>query len=198
MTQPMPPPRVSPPTPVWETCPNGIASACGAAASPTSLRSAPPPTRAVAFAASIEIAFINERSSVSPPSDIEWPGRLWPPQRTAISRPASRALRIAVETSLTVRGRAISAGRRSAIAFHSVRAAPYRGSGGRITSPEKRSSSVGRGRSRVAVVEVILGSFSLQLVSTRIAAADAPYIGDLPHFGPNPSLGRTRGQAVTC
>jgi hypothetical protein len=61
---------------------------------------------------------------VTPPPAIEWPAMLCPPHLIAISRSASRALRIAIATSSEVRGRAIRAGRRSIIAFQTLRAAP--------------------------------------------------------------------------
>src|SRR5262245_21999963 len=53
---------------------------------------------------------------------------LWPPQRTAISRPAVRANRTASTTSAVLSQRATTAGRRSIIAFHTDRASSYPGS----------------------------------------------------------------------
>ena len=50
------------------------------------------------------------------------PAALWPPDWTAISRSCSRAKRTAVATSSAVDGRAMTAGRRSWIAFQRRRA----------------------------------------------------------------------------
>jgi hypothetical protein len=47
---------------------------------------------------------------------------LWPPQRTPISRSASRAKETAARTSSALRQGAIAAGRWSTIAFQTVRA----------------------------------------------------------------------------
>jgi hypothetical protein len=54
--------------------------------------------------------FIGERSIMSPPSHTESPGMLWPPPRTATSRPDAVAIRTAAATSPAVRHRAMSAG----------------------------------------------------------------------------------------
>ena len=47
MSQPIPPPSVSPPTPVWETWPAGTARPCAWVAASSSARSVPPPTRTI-------------------------------------------------------------------------------------------------------------------------------------------------------
>jgi hypothetical protein len=157
MTQPIPPPSVKPPTPVCEMWPKGIVNALGLAASAMSLRSAPPPTRAVRVAGSTLTELSSERSIVIPPSAIEWPAMLWAPQRIAISSPASRAARIAHPTSSSSAGRTISSGRWSIALFQSVRAAPYRRSSGRTMSPENRSSKAVLGW-RMAGVELMVNS----------------------------------------
>ena len=58
-----------------------------------------------------------------PPSQVLCPGIEWPPARTAMSRPWARAYAMAAATSRADRGRAISAGRRSCMAFQTARAA---------------------------------------------------------------------------
>ena len=57
--------------------------------------------------------FICERSRTIPPSDTPCPARLWPPLRTASSRPVSRASETTAATSAASVGRTIAAGRRS-------------------------------------------------------------------------------------
>ena len=52
-----------------------------------------------------------------------YPGIECPPQRTARGRSVARAFAIAAATPAADRGRAISAGRRSCMAFHTARAA---------------------------------------------------------------------------
>ena len=66
---------------------------------------------------------IRDRSITMPSSQVERPGMLWPPHRTAISRSSSRANRRAVTTSPTWVGRTISAGCRSTSPFQTTRAA---------------------------------------------------------------------------
>ena len=63
-----------------------------------------------------------DMSTRSPPFAPPSPAALWPPDRTVISRSCSRAKRIAVATSSAVDGRAMTAGRRSWIAFQRRRA----------------------------------------------------------------------------
>ncbi len=65
---------------------------------------------------------MGERSITIPPSQVENPATLWPPPRTATTSRCSRANRIAAITSSTDVQRTIIAGRRSAIAFHTIRA----------------------------------------------------------------------------
>ncbi len=58
-----------------------------------------------------------------PSSHALCPGMLWPPPRTAIAGAFRRPYAIAAATSLALGQRAVSAGRRSCIAFHTVRPA---------------------------------------------------------------------------
>ena len=64
----MPPPRVSPPTPVVEMIPPVVASPNGYAAALRSPQVAPPPTRAVWFSGSTRTPRIDERSMTIPSS----------------------------------------------------------------------------------------------------------------------------------
>ena len=81
---PMPPPRVSPPTPVVDTIPLGVASPKAWVAWSTSPQVQPPSTRTVRAAGSTWMPFIGERSMTSPSSTVPKPAALWPPLRTAI------------------------------------------------------------------------------------------------------------------
>ena len=120
--RPTPPPSVSPATPVWPTTPIGQTRPCACAATSSSPRSAPPFARAVRVRGSTSTPRIADMSTRSPPFAPPSPAALWPPDRTAISRSCSRAKRIAVATSSALDGRAMTAGRRSWIAFQRRRA----------------------------------------------------------------------------
>ena len=109
----MPPPSVSPPTPVDETIPNGTARPKAWVAWSTSPEVHPGPTRTVRVAGSTRTPFICDRSITSPSSQLPRPGPLCPPPRTASSSPFSRAKLTAVTTSATSTQRAISSGRLS-------------------------------------------------------------------------------------
>ena len=98
-SQPMPPPSVSPPTPVCETLPAVVASPCGWVAASSAPSKAPPWTHARRRSASTRTAPIGVRSIISPPSGTASPTTLWPPQRTPISRPSSPGRAIAATTS---------------------------------------------------------------------------------------------------
>ncbi len=87
-SQPVPPPRVNPPTPVVETRPPVVARPNGSVARSKSLIVAPPPTVAVRASGSTETAFIARRSMTRPSSTSAFPATLCPPPRTATSRPA--------------------------------------------------------------------------------------------------------------
>src|SRR3954468_2542779 len=141
--QPIPPPSVKPPTPVCDTFPAVVARPYFCAALSSSPSSAPPCTHASLREGSTRTAFIGVRSIIRPPSGTARPAMLCPPQRTAISRPAARPNRTASATSAVVSHRAITAGRRSTIAFHTVRASSYPASPGRSIVLIGFSSSVG-------------------------------------------------------
>ena len=123
LNHPKPPPSVRPATPVVELMPSGVARPAFCVSASTSANVAPACTRAVRFAASTRTAFIGERSIIRPPSHEALPAMLWPPPRTATSRFRAPAKRTAATTSASVAHWRIAAGRRSIIAFQSVRAA---------------------------------------------------------------------------
>jgi hypothetical protein len=133
INRPTPPPRVSPPTPVCETTPAGTTMLCACVARSSSPSSAPPWTLARRATGSTRTAFIGPRSITMPSSHVLCPGMLWPPPRTAIARRCARPCSIAATTSRTRVHRAISAGRRSCIAFHTARRRSYSASPGRTT-----------------------------------------------------------------
>ena len=59
------------------------------------------------------------------PSITQWPGALWPPQRTVTPRPAARASRITAATSAALCTFAIACGLRSMAPFQILRPASY-------------------------------------------------------------------------
>jgi hypothetical protein len=75
------------------------------------------------FTGSTLTLLIGDRSIISPPSQTALPVMLWPPPRTASNSPWARAKRTAAITSATPAQRAINAGRRSIMPFHTWRAA---------------------------------------------------------------------------
>ena len=95
----MPPPSVSPPTPVVEMMPPVVARPNGYVASLKSPQVAPPSARAVCVAGSTRTPRMPDRSITTPSSQVPKPGTLWPPPRTARSRPFSRAKSTAAITS---------------------------------------------------------------------------------------------------
>ena len=113
----MPPPRVSPATPVVEMIPPVVASPKLCAAWSKSPQSQPPWTRATRASGSILIPFIELRSSTMPSSTVPNPGTLCPPSRTARGSPLSRAASTAMRTSVTSTARTTASGRRSIIAL---------------------------------------------------------------------------------
>lgn len=125
LSHPMPPPRVRPPTPVCDTTPAGVTSPYRSPAASTSPSNAPPETSAVRASGSIVTSFINDRSSTIPRSQVDSPGKLWPPQRTASKTPCSAAMRTTFWTSLALIARTIAAGRRSANALFTRRSRSY-------------------------------------------------------------------------
>jgi len=75
-----------------------------------SLSRAPPPTFTRRADGSTCTLFIRRRSITSPSSTVERPAKLWPPPRTAISSPASRANVMAAATSASDSQQTITAG----------------------------------------------------------------------------------------
>ena len=133
--RPTPPPRVRPPTPVWLTTPAGTTRPCRWVARSTSPSSAPPPTVARRVTGSTVIRLSSRRSITMPPSQVLCPGIECPPPRTAIGRPPARAKPTAAATSGADRGRAISAGLRSCMAFQIARAVSGILTGGLLPTP---------------------------------------------------------------
>ena len=121
-SQPMPPARVRPPTPVAETTPPGVAKPWTCASRSKSPQVAPPWTRARRVLGSTCTAFIVDRSIRMPPSHEPLPAELWPPPRTAVSIPFSRAKFTASMTSAVPLHRAMSAGFLSNMPFQISRA----------------------------------------------------------------------------
>jgi hypothetical protein len=122
ISHPIPPPSVRPPTPVVEISPPVVARACAWVAASTSAHVAPPCARATRRVGSTSTRLIPERSITSPPSQTERPAALWPPPRTATGSPWARAKTTAFRTSSVLAQRAIAAGQRSIIPFHTRRA----------------------------------------------------------------------------
>ena len=118
----MPPPSVNPPTPVCDTLPAVVANPKGWVARSTAPSIAPPWTRARCVTGSTVTPASPVRSIMSPPCGTARPATLWPPQRTPISRPRSRAVWIAAMTSFTEAHLTISAGLWSIIPFQTDRA----------------------------------------------------------------------------
>ncbi len=133
-SQPMPPPRVRPPTPVCETLPAVVARSCGWVAASSAPSRAPPWTHARRRSGSTRTPPIGVRSIIRPPWGTASPTTLCPPQRTPISSPSRRAIATASTTSRVSRQRTIIAGRRSTMAFHTARASSYAASPGRRIS----------------------------------------------------------------
>ncbi len=103
-SQPMPPPSVRPPRPTSPVSPNGVARPWAAAAVVYSPAVVPPWAVPVRRNGSMSTARIARRSISRPPSVVEWPATLWPPPRTAMSRPSSRPATTARAISEACRG----------------------------------------------------------------------------------------------
>ena len=153
-SQPIPPPRVKPPTPVCETLPAVVARSYGWVAASSAPSRAPPWTHARRRSGSTRTSPIGLRSIIRPPSGTASPTTLCPPERTPISRPSRRANATALTTSWVSRQRTISAGWLSTIAFHTVRAWSY-------------AASPGRRMSRSAMVLLLFLGTALSLTSGR-------------------------------
>ena len=122
MSQPIPPPSVSPAMPVWVTMPEGTARPKTWVSRSSSPRSTPAWARAVPASGSTRMPFMGERSMTTPPSQEDRPGKLWPPPRTAVSRPERRPNATAAMTSATPVHWATRAGERSMDPFQIARA----------------------------------------------------------------------------
>ena len=81
------------------------------------LHSAPPPARAFRDSGSTRNDAIGERSMRTPPSHKAWPATAWPPPRTEISNPRSRANRSMARTSAAPVQLAMRAGHRRIAPF---------------------------------------------------------------------------------
>ena len=121
ISHPIPPPSVNPERPVWVTIPPGTASPKACVSRSSSPISTPACARTVCASGSTRMPFIGPRSMTTPPSQTDSPGKLWPPPRTAVSRPVRRANLSAEMTSATPAQRAISAGKRSIDPFQTLR-----------------------------------------------------------------------------
>ena len=135
----MPPPSVSPPTPVVEMMPPVVARPNGYPAAFRSPQVAPPSTRAVRVSGSTRTPRMVERSTTSASSAVPKPGTLCDPPRTATVRSFSAANRTAAITSPVLAGRTITAGRRSIMALYTRRASSYSASSAVVTVPRTLS-----------------------------------------------------------
>src|SRR6185436_3557490 len=161
--QPLPLPSVRPAIPVVVIRPPVVASPKTWVSRSNSPHVTPPAAHAVRAAGSTNTPFIGVRSITTPSSQVEYPGTLWPPPRTATSRPLSRASATAAITSATPVQRAITAGRRSYMPLNTALAASYSASPGRITGPEKAIPN---------------SATALSSISTWVACIDASLAGD--------------------
>jgi len=99
--RPTPPPNVNPPAPVCETMPVVVIILCAVAAVSMCPSNDPPSARSVIASASTSVECICDRSIIMPPSEVDLPGRLWPPHFTDTSKLRSRAKLTALTTSST-------------------------------------------------------------------------------------------------
>ena len=100
----------------------GTARPCSCVARSRSASVAPASARTMRRSGSTSTPRISEWSITRPPSTVPYPATLWPPPRIATGSPASRAKARAATTSPVERGRTMSPGRRSCIAFQIARA----------------------------------------------------------------------------
>ena len=140
-SQPTPPPRVKPATPVLDTTPAGTArpKTCGFTIQLPEQHAGL--TRARRSLGSTWMPFMRDRSITIPPSHSARPPTLWPPPRTATSSPCSRAKRTAAITSARPLHRAISPGRLSMLAFQIFLALSYSASPLRTTDPRNAATN---------------------------------------------------------
>ncbi len=102
---------------------------------------------------------------MSPPSQTDLPGQLWPPPRTATSRSLSRANETARLTSSLSRQRAISAGCLSCMPFQIVRAESYPGWPESMTGPDRLSP-----RSLTAALSSSISAPSSEIAGMAVSA----------------------------
>jgi hypothetical protein len=121
--RPKPPPSVSPAAPVCETVPAVVANP-NAAVSWSRRPSGEPASRKARFiSGSTRTPCICCRSMTSPPSQVDFPEMLCPPERTAVRSLFSRAKSTARRTSAVPVQQAMSAGFLSNMPFHTRRRA---------------------------------------------------------------------------
>ena len=106
----MPPPSVRPATPVDAMKPEGVAMPNATVAWSTSPQVHPASARTVWFSGLTVVLRSSDRSMTRASSDTPRPPALWPPPRTAISTPCSRANRTQAMTSAVSRQRTMAAG----------------------------------------------------------------------------------------
>ena len=98
VSHPVPPPRISPEAPVCETTPDGKTNPAFWVAISTDPKRQPPVIHPRRLSGSILTSRILERS-ITRPSQVPNPARLWPPHRIAVSIPASEDARTASDQS---------------------------------------------------------------------------------------------------
>ena len=152
-SQPIPPPRVNPAIPVVDTSPPVTASPNAWVSRSSSRHTTPGCARTRRAAGSTRMPVIGDRSMTSPPSQVPVPATLCPPPRMAVSTCWVRAKSTARSTSATPVHRAISAGRRSIVPFHTRRTSSKPGSGGTTTLPANsaRNASTASAESSLSV-----------------------------------------------
>ena len=139
---PMPPPSVSPPTPVALISPPVVAKPKTWVPASKSPHVAPPSTRARPARGSTRTLRMQDRSIMSPWSQTALPDTLCPPPLTDRRRSFSPAKLTAAITSDTPAHRTIIAGLRSIIPFQIRRDSSYSKDAGVITEPRNSSTNV--------------------------------------------------------
>src|SRR5215208_3778604 len=192
---PMPPPSVSPATPVEPTMPPGVTKPNAWVAESKSSQVAPPWALALRPSSFTSTRRMSDRSITSPPSHTQCPAGLCPPPRTATSIECARAKSKAVATSAGPRHRAIHAGLRSTRALNPRRATSYPESAGPITAPAREP----RNSARLASPGVVMALSSFMeayfllglLLAHRLVGQDEHAVR--PHRGgvgkPQPGFG---------
>ena len=177
ISQPIPPPSVSPATPVWVTIPAGTASPKAWVSRSSSPSSTPAWARAVRASGSTRMPFIGARSMTMPPSQTESAGEAVAAaaDRDDAGRSARANLTAAI-TSATPAQRAISAGERSIEPFQTLRCSSYERSVGRTSWPRKDPSSSFRAASSSWISGAIVSMWSPNVEDlVSLAARRGPY-----------------------